>query len=162
MKVVFAAVVALLAVSACSTAQKVTPISQAEVNNVFDLSDLGEISYDNENIMFNNRPISDGVDFSDIGRGRDTNLLGLSYEVLASLPPDLADKAISARSDELRLFLKTQGLTVQEVRLNQNKNREIDTSILKKLTLLSQQRVGITSENKMMLKVLANIPSNQK
>jgi hypothetical protein len=157
--------ITVLWLSACSTTPKIinsAPITATEISNVFDLHEFGDKTYDSEGHIFLGGRQVDSSLLSGIGYGRTYNYLGLSPMTLGTLPDDLRSMALSANPDQIRSFLKTQGLTIADIRMRQDELRELDTSDLRALAVLSQQRIGSSSLSQAFIQAMnAILPSTQ-
>jgi hypothetical protein len=161
----FVAGITTFFLAACSTIPKSInsdPITLTEISNTFDLREFGERTVDSEGHVFLGNRQVDASLMVGIGYGRKGNYLGLSPATLVALSPDLRSMALSASADDVRSFLKTQGLTVADIRSRQNELRELDTSDLRSLAVLSQKRVGISVLSQSFIQTInAILPSTQ-
>ncbi len=132
------------------------PVTQAEVDAVFDLIQIGEKSYDvSGNMYLGKRPV-EAKDLTGKSYGRTFNFLGLSQQVMDALPSDVRNAALDATPEQLGAFLSQQGLTIADVRTAQVRGT-LESAGVKKLFALSEQRVGKTSINVMLAQRLVSI-----
>lgn len=98
---------------------KSKPWSQSEINNLFDLSEMGKITHNDKGEWF-----ADGRPFdfyyvqglNNIGWGREANLLALDDKIYQLMKPQIANELYYADADTLRSELERYGLSVKEYR----------------------------------------------
>lgn len=108
----------LLALSACNvreTTETDVAWTQAEINQVFDLKELGEVERRKDGTIVLGDKILDPSYVSSQSYGKDYNLLDLSDDVLNALPIEVRDALELANADELRLTLAHYGLSMSDI-----------------------------------------------
>jgi hypothetical protein len=124
-----------------SIVSRTDPITQSEVDGVFDLGELGKKTYDEAGNMFlGGRPV-EATNLASKSYGRTYNFLGLSPEVLDEMEPSARSSALAATPAQLRTLLGANGLKMADIRAAQT-NGMIEAQGVRKLFNLSAQRIG--------------------
>ena len=91
--------------------------SQAELENVLDLSELGKPSITADGVaLVGGKSLPAGVGLSNLSYGGPFNYLKLSNEALNALPTAARDFFLDASPEELREVLNQIGVTIPEIR----------------------------------------------
>jgi len=144
--------VSLVAVlSACNQdSVKDAAWTTSELQNVLDLSELGSLSVENEQLVLNGRVLPSELlsSMPHLTMGKDTNLLGFSQEALREMSNEAAYRLKHASPEQLREFMDAYGISMDTVRTAWANDQLIDVSEIRAAaTELNARGLAVASGN---------------